>query len=72
MWLSEAPSLGVHTDNGNIQGQGAEGQQPRHHRSGQQCCPAAQGTEVDEGLHDKGLVDTKEHQEEDCRPESVV
>ena len=43
------PSLGMHVDNGDIQGQGAEGQQPRHQRSGQQCRPAAQGTEVDEG-----------------------
>lgn len=62
----------MHVDNGDIQGQGAESQQSRHHCSGQQCCPAAQGTEVDERLHDKGLVDAKEHQEEDCWPESVV
>ena len=34
--------------------------------------PAAQGTQVDEGLHDKGLVDAKEHQEEDCWSLSVV
>lgn len=33
--ISETRSLGVHIDNGDIQGQGAEGQQPRYHCSGQ-------------------------------------
>lgn len=47
--MSETSSLGVHVDNSDIEGEGAEGQQPCHHCSGQQCCPAAQGTKVDEG-----------------------
>lgn len=25
------------------------------------CCPVAQGAKVDEDLHDKGLIDVKEH-----------
>ena len=33
--MFETPSLGVHIDNGDIQGQSAEGQQPRYHCSGQ-------------------------------------
>lgn len=41
--------LGVYIDNSNIQGQGAEGQQSRHHGPGQQGCPAAQREEMDEG-----------------------
>lgn len=54
-----------------IQGQGAEDQQLCRHCSGQQGHPASQGEKVDEGLHDKGLTDCKEHQQEDCRPEIV-
>ena len=34
--------------------------------------PAAQGTEGDGGLQDKGLADAEEHQLDDCYPESVV
>lgn len=49
MSISETSSLGVHVDDGDIQGQGTEGQQPCHHGSGQQRCPAAQRTKVDEG-----------------------
>lgn len=49
MPVSVTPSLGVHVDSSNIQGQGAEGQQPCYYCSGQQCCPAAQGAEVDDG-----------------------
>lgn len=91
--------LGMYIDNSDIQGQGAEGQQPCYYCPGEQCCPTTQGAEVDEGpvgkhrneerkekthphlnpavhptssLHDKGLVDTKEHQEENSRPEGVV
>lgn len=62
----------MYIDNSNIQGQGAEGQQSCYYCPGEQCCPTTQGEEVDEGLHDKGLVDTKEHQEENSRPEGVV
>ena len=29
-------------------------------------------TEVEEGLHDRGLEDTKDHQQEDCWPEGVI
>ena len=29
-------------------------------------------TEMEEGLHDRGLVDTKDHQQEDCWAEIVI
>lgn len=44
-----ATKLRVYIDNSNIQSQGAEGQQSRHHGPGQQGCPAAQREEMDEG-----------------------
>lgn len=55
------PSLPVHIDNGDIRGQGAEGQQPHRHCVGQKCRPVAQGTKVNEDLHDKGLGVHEEH-----------